>query len=114
MAEIDPTAVEQVAAAARAARTAARRLALLSRADKDAALRALADGLVQATDRIVAANEEDLERGRTSGMPQGLLDRLALDPERVAAVAQALRDVAALPDPVGEVVRGSTLANGLQ
>ena len=47
-------------------------------------------------------------------MPQGLLDRLALDPQRVAAVAQALRDVAALPDPVGEVVRGSTLANGLQ
>ena len=47
-------------------------------------------------------------------MPQGLLDRLALDPQRVADVAQALRDVAALPDPVGEVVRGSTLANGLQ
>jgi glutamate-5-semialdehyde dehydrogenase len=114
MAEIDPNAVEQVAAAARAARTAARRLALLSRADKDAALRALADALVGATDRIVAANEEDLERGRTGGMPQGLLDRLALDPQRVAAVAQALRDVAALPDPVGEVVRGSTLANGLQ
>ena len=93
---------------------ASRRLALLSRADKDAALRALADALDAATDDIVRANGEDLERGRESGMPQGLLDRLALDPQRVAAVAQALRDVAALPDPVGEVVRGSTLANGLQ
>ncbi|GAA2732541.1 glutamate-5-semialdehyde dehydrogenase [Pedococcus aerophilus] len=114
MAEIDPAAVAQVADAARAARTASRRLALLSRADKDAALRALADALDAATDRIVAANAEDLDRGRESGMAQGLLDRLALSPERVVAVAQALRDVAALPDPVGEVVRGSTLANGLE
>ncbi|GAA4717744.1 glutamate-5-semialdehyde dehydrogenase [Pedococcus ginsenosidimutans] len=114
MAEIDPAAVAQVATAARAARVASRRLALLTRADKDAALKALADALDAATDRIVAANAEDLERGRASGMTQGLLDRLALDPARVAAVARALRDVAALPDPVGEVVRGSTLANGLQ
>jgi glutamate-5-semialdehyde dehydrogenase len=114
MAEIDPAAVAQVTAAARAARTASRRLALLTRADKDAALKALADALDAATERVVAANAEDLERGRASGMAQGLLDRLALDPARVAGVAQALRDVAALPDPVGEVVRGSTLANGLQ
>jgi glutamate-5-semialdehyde dehydrogenase len=114
MAEIDPAAVAQVATAARAARVASRRLALLTRADKDAALKALADALDAATDRIVAANAEDLERGRASGMAQGLLDRLALDPARVAGVARALRDVAALPDPVGEVVRGSTLANGLQ
>src|SRR4051794_16727762 len=85
MAEIDPAAVEQVASAARAARVASRRLALLSRADKDAALLALADALEAATDRIVAANGEDLDRGRESGMPQGLLDRLALDPQRVAA-----------------------------
>ncbi|KRE55290.1 glutamate-5-semialdehyde dehydrogenase [Phycicoccus sp. Soil748] len=114
MAEIDPAAVAQVATAARAARAASRRLALLTRADKDAALTGLADALDAATDRIVAANAQDLERGRESGMAQGLLDRLALDPARVAAVARALRDVAALPDPVGEVVRGSTLANGLQ
>jgi glutamate-5-semialdehyde dehydrogenase len=114
MAEIDQAAVADVATAARAARVASRRLALLSRADKDAALHALADALDAATDDIVRANGEDLVRGRESGMPQGLLDRLALDPQRVAAAAQALRDVAALPDPVGEVVRGSTLANGLQ
>jgi glutamate-5-semialdehyde dehydrogenase len=114
MAEIDPAAVEQVATAARAARIASRRLALLSRADKDSALHVMADALRAAEDRIVAANGEDLARGREGGMPQGLLDRLALDERRVAGVAQALRDVAALPDPVGEVVRGSTLANGLQ
>jgi glutamate-5-semialdehyde dehydrogenase len=111
---IDPAAVDQVTNVARAARTASRRLALLSRAEKDAALRAMADALEAAGADILAANAEDVERGRSEGMPQGLLDRLALDSQRVAAVAQALRDVAALPDPVGEVVRGSTLANGLQ
>ncbi|WP_030528065.1 glutamate-5-semialdehyde dehydrogenase [Phycicoccus jejuensis] len=106
--------VEQVRVLAEAARTASRRLALLSRAEKDAALHALADALDAATDEVVAANERDLARGREHGMPESLQDRLRLDPPRVAAVAQALRDIAALPDPVGEVVRGSTLANGLQ
>jgi glutamate-5-semialdehyde dehydrogenase len=114
MAEIDPAAVEQVANAARAARVASRRLALLSRAEKDAALRAMADALDAAAADVVAANAQDHQRGRDAGMPGGLLDRLALDPQRVAASAQGLRDVAGLPDPVGEVVRGSTLANGLQ
>ena len=97
-----------------AARQAARRLALLSRAEKDVALRVLADAIDAASPRIVAANAEDLTRGREQGMAESLQDRLRLDAARVAAVAQALRDVAALPDPVGEVVRGSTLANGLQ
>ncbi|NNM45446.1 glutamate-5-semialdehyde dehydrogenase [Knoellia koreensis] len=114
MAEIDTAAREQVATAARASRVAARRLALLSRADKDTALHAMAEALEAAAPTIVAANEEDLARGRDGGMPGGLLDRLALDERRVAAVAAALRDIAGLPDPVGEVVRGSTLANGLQ
>ncbi len=111
---IDPADVESVRTLAEAARTASRRLALISRAEKDAALRAMADALESATDRIVSANERDLERGRSGGMPESLLDRLRLDPARVVAVAQALCDIAALPDPVGEVVRGSTLANGLQ
>ncbi|HET7280362.1 MAG TPA: glutamate-5-semialdehyde dehydrogenase [Dermatophilaceae bacterium] len=114
MSTIDPAAVMQVAELADAARTASRRMALLSRADKDAALRAMADALLAATERIVGANAQDLERGREAGLAQGLLDRLTLDDKRVAAVAAALRDIAALPDPVGEVVRGSTLANGLQ
>jgi glutamate-5-semialdehyde dehydrogenase len=106
--------VEQVRTLAEAARTASRRLALLSRAEKDAALRHLADALEAATDEVVAANEVDLARGRGNGMAESLQDRLRLDAPRVAAVAQALRDIAGLPDPVGEVVRGSTLANGLQ
>ena len=105
---------DQVRRLATAARAASRVLALLSRAEKDSALRSLADAVEAATPDIVAANEEDLVRGREGGMPESLLDRLRLDDARVAAVAQALRDVAALPDPVGEIVRGSTLANGLQ
>lgn len=108
----DSTAV--VRELAERARVASRRLALLTRAEKDSALLALADAVDAASERIVAANAEDLRRGREGGMAPGLLDRLSLDAARVAAVAQALRDLAALPDPVGEVVRGSTLANGLQ
>ncbi len=108
----DSTAL--VADLAGRARVSARRLALLTRAEKDAALLALADAVEGATETVVAANAEDLQRGREGGMATGLLDRLTLDAARVAAVAQALRDLAGLPDPVGEVVRGSTLANGLQ
>ncbi len=104
----------RVADLASRARVASRRLALLSRADKDAALRALADALDGATDEVVAANAQDVERGRSTGMDEGLVDRLTLTAERLSGVAGALRDIAALPDPVGEVVRGSTLANGLQ
>ncbi|MFN2320753.1 MAG: glutamate-5-semialdehyde dehydrogenase [Dermatophilaceae bacterium] len=104
----------QVRRLAKAARRAARTLALLSRAEKDAALRTVADAIETATVSIVRANEEDLARGREGGMPESLLDRLRLDEGRVAAVAAALRDVAGLPDPVGEIVRGSTLPNGLQ
>ena len=89
-------------------------LATLPRARKDAALHAMADALVASAAEIVAANAIDLERGRAAGLAPGLLDRLALDPERIAGIAAALRELAALPDPVGEVVRGSTLPNGLR
>lgn len=108
------TATQRVQEAGLRAQAASKRLALLSRAEKDAALVALADALRAATDRIVAANADDLARGRDGGMTESLQDRLRLTPERVASIAQALQDVAALPDPIGEVVRGSTLANGLQ
>jgi len=111
---IDPEITAHVAELAGAARQASRRLALVSRADKDAALRAMADALDAATPQIILANEQDIARGRVQGLTEGLIDRLRLDEARVAAVAQGLRDIAALPDPVGEVVRGSTLANGLQ
>jgi glutamate-5-semialdehyde dehydrogenase len=114
MTEPEPAAVAHVADLARAAKVASRRLALLTRADKDAALHAMADALEASVVDIVAANARDLARGRERGMPEGLLDRLLLDERRVRDVASAVRDVAALPDPVGEVVRGSTLANGLQ
>jgi glutamate-5-semialdehyde dehydrogenase len=111
---IDPGITAHVAELAGAARQASRRLALLSRADKDAALRAMADALDAASAEIIVANDHDVARGRDQGLAQGLLDRLRLDPARIGAVADALRDVAGLPDPVGEIVRGSTLANGLQ
>lgn len=111
---IDPEITAHVAALAGAARLASRRLGLLTRADKDEALLAMADALDSASAEIIAANDEDVARGRAEGLAEGLLDRLRLDGPRVQAVAQALRDIAALPDPVGEIVRGSTLANGLQ
>ena len=111
---IDPEITAHVAELAGAARRASRRLALLSRAGKDAALRAMADALDLAAPEIIAANAEDIARGRAEGLAEGLIDRLRLDQARVGALAEALRDIAALPDPVGEVVRGSTLANGLQ
>ncbi len=100
--------------AARRARVAATELAQSSRAEKDAALIAIADALVSATDAIVAANAVDLAAAREAGTPDYVIDRLALDAERVAAFASGVRDVAGLPDPVGEVVRGSLLANGLE
>ena len=110
----DPDVTEAVLAIARRARVAARELAGATRATKDAALDAMADALVAATAEIVAANGQDLERGRADGISPGLLDRLTLAPQRIAEVADALRELAALPDPVGEVVRGSTLPNGLR
>jgi glutamate-5-semialdehyde dehydrogenase len=103
-----------VRAVARRARTASRILAVATRAQKDAALRAMADGLEVAGPAVLEANAEDLARAEASGTQASILDRLRLTSERVAAMAQGLRDVAGLPDPVGEVVRGSTLANGLE
>ncbi len=101
-------------ATAERARAAARRLALATRAEKDAALLAMADDLVAATDDVLAANDEDLQRAEAGGTSPNILDRLRLTPERVAGMAQGLRDVAGLADPVGEVVRGGVLPNGLE
>ena len=99
---------------AEAARGASRVVALTPRGGKDKALLSMADALVAATDEIVAANAEDVERGRAEGLRANLLDRLTLDADRVAAAADGLRQVAGLADPVGEVVRGSTTPTGLQ
>lgn len=105
---------DAVFAIAGRARAAARELAGATRATKDAALHAMADALVAAAPEIVSANAVDLERGQANGVSAGLLDRLTLTTARVAGIADALREVASLPDPVGEMVRGSTLPNGLR
>lgn len=107
-------AADLVARAARAARAAQRSVAGARREVKDAELRAMADHLVEAAPRILAANGADLERARAAGMRAGLVDRLALTPERIGAIADSLREIAALPDPVGEIVDGRTLPNGLR
>jgi len=104
---------EQVHDAARRARVAARFLAALPTVAKDHALHVAADALVTHTDRILAANAEDLRSARAANTPAAMLDRLALDPARVQGIAAGLRQVAGLPDPVGEVLRGYTLPNGL-
>src|SRR6478735_3276391 len=96
------------------ARTASHELATATRATKDAALRAMADALVASSTEILAANAEDVARAEAAGTPANIVDRLRLDGSRLEAMAQGLRDVAGLPDPVGEVLRGSTLANGLE
>jgi len=106
--------MSEVLDAARRARTAAAGLAPLPRADKDAALTAMADALEQGAEQVLAANTGDLDAARDAGTTEALLDRLALSPARVTAMADGLRHVATLPDPVGEVVRGSTLPNGLE
>jgi len=100
--------------ACRRAKTASRALATATRATKDAALEAMATALVAQAERIVAANAQDVAREREAGMSEGLLDRLTLTPARVADIAEALRFLATLPDPVGEVRRGSTLPNGIR
>jgi len=105
---------EAVLATARAAREAAVTLRQLTRNQKDRALLAIADALDASTATIVEANAEDVTRAVDAGTSVALVDRLTLTPDRIAAIADALRDVAALPDPVGEVVRGYTLPNGLQ
>ena len=107
-------AADQVVAVAERARAASHGLALATRAEKDRALQAMATALDAREPEVLAANGEDVARAEAGGTPANIVDRLRLTPERVAGMAQGLRDVAGLPDPVGEVVRGSTLANGLE
>ncbi|OBI89633.1 glutamate-5-semialdehyde dehydrogenase [Mycobacterium sp. 1245805.9] len=108
-----PDLRREVHDAARRARVAARALALLPTVAKDAALQSAADAIGAHTERILAANAEDLDAARAAGTPAAMLDRLALDRKRVDGIAAGLRQVAGLPDPVGEVLRGYTLPNGL-
>ncbi|ONI85719.1 glutamate-5-semialdehyde dehydrogenase [Saccharothrix sp. ALI-22-I] len=105
---------EQVHAAARRARVAANELVLATRDSKDAALHEMAAALRTRATEVLEANAKDLEAGKAAGLTQGLLDRLALTEARIEGVAQGLETVAGLPDPIGEVLRGSILPNGLE
>ncbi|MER0445571.1 glutamate-5-semialdehyde dehydrogenase [Streptomyces sp. Edi4] len=108
-----PDDVSPVTRTAQQARAAAAEIAPLPRAVKDAVLHAIADALEARAAEIVEANAVDVAKAREAGTGETVIDRLTLTPERIAAIASDVRDVAALPDPVGEVVRGSTLPNGI-
>src|SRR4051794_37588919 len=105
---------DEVHDAARRARVAARTLGTLNTATKNRALHAAADSVLARVHDVLAASAEDLDAARAAGTQDAMLDRLALNPHRVDGIAAGLRQVAGLPDPVGEVLRGSTLENGLQ
>ncbi|GAB3820847.1 glutamate-5-semialdehyde dehydrogenase [Tessaracoccus terricola] len=99
---------------ARAARAASIELVSLNRATKDAALHAMADSLAAAEPSLLEANAVDVSNARENGTPESIIDRLSLSPDRVAGMVQGLRDLAALPDPVGDVIRGWRLPNGVK
>ncbi len=96
------------------AKKAAQAMAVTSTEVKNRALLAMADSLVEQQDRILSENAKDLEEGRRAGLSSALMDRLTLNEKRVGEMAQGLREVAALPDPVGEIVEGWRLPNGLE
>jgi glutamate-5-semialdehyde dehydrogenase len=104
----------EVHAAARRARVASRTLGSLTTTVKDRALHAAADAVLAHAHQILAANAADLDAARAAGTAEAMLDRLALNPQRIDGIAAGLRQVAGLPDPIGEVLRGRTLPNGLQ
>ena len=109
MANATATVTDLCAAAKRAARV----LATIDTATKDAALEAIAAALEDSTAEILESNRADLDAGREAGLSAALLDRLMLDERRVAAMARGAREIAALPDPVGEVLERSTRSDGL-
>ena len=107
------TVAASVSDTCRAAKRASRELALVGSGIKNAALERIAEALIDRTPEILEANQRDVRDGRESGLSPALLDRLALDEYRVAAIAAGARKIAALPDPVGEVIDGFRLPNGL-
>lgn len=104
----------EVLSKAAAAKEVAPLLAVLPTPDKDAVLLAAADALVARAEEILAANQEDISAGRSAGLDEALIDRLSLDESRIEGIAGGLRQVAALADPVGEVLRGSNMPNGIK
>ena len=114
MSNTSQAGVASVTEACARARVAAVELAQATRTRKDAALEALATALLADAEGILAANAEDIAAARDADTPEHLIDRLRLDQARLEGMAQGLRDVAGLADPVGEVVRGGNLSNGLE
>jgi glutamate-5-semialdehyde dehydrogenase len=112
--EVMATTAASVSDICERAKAAARRLATLDAATKDRALNAMADALEERAAEVLEANERDIEAGREGGLTAALLDRLQLTPERLATIARDVRDIARLPDPVGEVVERRTLSNGIR
>lgn len=109
---VSTTAVS-VADVCRAAKRAARELAQIDTQRKDAALRAIAAALRERSEEIAQANALDMQAGEEAGLSEALLDRLALDEARIEGIARAVEQVVALPDPVGELIDGRRLPNGL-
>ena len=107
------TVISSVAEVCREAKRAARALAQIETATKDRALEAIAAALETRLEEILAANARDMQVGEEADIGEALLDRLRLDEERVAGIAQAVREIVSLPDPVGEVIEGGRLPNGL-
>ncbi|MGE4579535.1 MAG: glutamate-5-semialdehyde dehydrogenase [Desulfuromonadales bacterium] len=105
---------EQMVQLARASKEAGRVLARLSSAVKDDLLRQMADALEQNAEALISANENDLAAARDKGMAPAMVDRLVLDEKRIVAMAEGLREVAALPDPVGEITGMWRRPNGIQ
>ena len=108
------TLVDELAVKGKAARKAARQLAKMTGEAKNRALLHIADGLKSCQEDILEANECDVEAGRGKGLAEYYLDRMMLDPERLSAIADDVRGVAALPDPVGEILEMRVVPNGLQ
>ena len=105
--------IDELAVKGKAARKAARRLATISADVKNAALHNVADGLKAREEEILAANEKDIANGRERGLEEYFLDRLLLTPERIEGLAKDVRGIAALPDPVGEVIEQRNVPNGM-
>ncbi len=109
-----PSLEQKILDLGRRARTASRQLAKLNTAQKNAALAGIAAGLEANTGAILEANVRDLERATKAGLSAAMIDRLTLNPKRIAAMAKGVREVAALPDPCGEILRDWTRPNGLR
>ncbi len=108
------TAANELEEKGRAAKAASKKLAFLSTEIKNKALLSIADAIIARQGEILSANKLDYEESEASGMSAAMLDRLMLSPSRLEAIAQDVRTVASLPDPVGEVIEERTLPNGLQ